>query len=262
MTGRTEQRSQYSVDPDATAQMAADERIHAEVVSGLAARSRARLSGSFRAAVFGMNDGLLSNLSLIIGVGASGVDRKVILLTGLAGLLAGALSMGVGEYISVTSQREMLEASTPDPAVYEAVADLDVDANELALVYRARGMGEGEAAELASKVLDKRLAFEDSLENQDFEELGTGMKAATSSFVFFVWGAVFPILRYLVVMSGWWALISAMVLVGAVLFFVGGAIGIISGSSPFRRGLRQLALGCGAALITYMLGWAFGASGL
>ena len=88
--------------------MAADERIHGEVLRGLAARGRVRLSGTFRAAVFGANDGLVSNLALVLGIGATGVDVRTILFTGLAGLLAGALSMGAGEYVSVRSQRELL----------------------------------------------------------------------------------------------------------------------------------------------------------
>src|SRR5690606_16591417 len=110
---RSEARATYEVDTDATASMAADERIHEEVVRSLAARGRSRLSGTFRAAVFGANDGLVSNLALIIGVAAAGTGRDTILLTGLAGLLAGALSMGAGEFISVRSQRELLAASTP-----------------------------------------------------------------------------------------------------------------------------------------------------
>src|SRR5690606_28785313 len=119
---------------------AADEQIHEEVIRGLAARGRARLSGTFRAAVFGANDGLVSNLALVMGIGATGVSTPIILATGVAGLLAGALSMAAGEYVSVRSQRELLEASNPNPAADSVVPDLDVDANELALVYRARGL--------------------------------------------------------------------------------------------------------------------------
>ena len=119
---RAEDRSPYNADPDATLTMAADERIHGEVVRGLASRGRNRLSGSFRAAVFGANDGLVSNLSLILGIGASGVATHIILLTGLAGFLAGALSMGAGEYVSVRSQRERLEASTPVPGCAKGIA--------------------------------------------------------------------------------------------------------------------------------------------
>lgn len=110
---RAEARAVYEDERDATPQMVADERIHEEVVRSLAARGRARLSGSFRAAVFGMNDGLVSNLALVLGIGATGVAPGIVLATGIAGLLAGALSMAAGEYVSVRSQRELLEASTP-----------------------------------------------------------------------------------------------------------------------------------------------------
>ena len=102
---RAESRTPYVRDRDATAQMAADERIHEEVVRGLAARGRARVSGTFRAAVFGANDGLVSNLALVLGVSAGGAATSTVLLTGVAGLLSGALSMGAGEFISVRSQR-------------------------------------------------------------------------------------------------------------------------------------------------------------
>ncbi|WAC51537.1 VIT1/CCC1 family protein [Frigoribacterium sp. SL97] len=148
-----EARSPYATDADATDAMAADERIHGEVVRGLAERGRNRLSGSFRAAVFGANDGLVSNLALVLGISASGVANHVVLLTGLSGLLAGALSMGAGEYVSVRSQRELLDASTPDPTARHVLPDLDVDANELALVYRARGMSPDEAEAHAREVL-------------------------------------------------------------------------------------------------------------
>ncbi|MDQ3094664.1 MAG: VIT1/CCC1 family protein, partial [Actinomycetota bacterium] len=137
---RAESRSPYDSDTDATPAMAADERIHEEVVCGLAARGRARVSGTFRAAVFGANDGLVSNLALVLGVTGGGASANTVLLTGLAGLLSGASSMGAGEYISVRSQRELLAAAAPVNTARGAVSDLDVDANELALVYRARGM--------------------------------------------------------------------------------------------------------------------------
>ena len=133
--------------------MAADERILGEVVRGRAAPGRSRLSGSFRAAVFGANDGLVSNLALVLGIGAAGASARVVLLTGLAGLLAGALSMGAGEYVSVRSQRELLEASTPDPHAGTVLPHLDVNANELALVYRARGMPAMQAERHAREVL-------------------------------------------------------------------------------------------------------------
>src|SRR4051795_4017105 len=129
---RAEDRSTYDTDVDATAAMAADEHMHAEVVRALATRGRNRLSGTFRAAVFGANDGLVSNLSLVLGISASGVSNHTVLLTGLAGLLAGALSMGAGEYVSVRSQRELLEASTPGSQTHTVLPGLDINANELA----------------------------------------------------------------------------------------------------------------------------------
>ncbi len=147
-----ETRNDYIQDNDASERMAADEAIHAEVVRGLASRGRAQMSGNFRAAVFGANDGLVSNLALVLGVIGSGVSSHVVLVTGVAGLLSGALSMAAGEYVSVSSQRELLAASTPDPEASEAVPKLDVDANELALVYRARGMEPEEARVKAARV--------------------------------------------------------------------------------------------------------------
>ncbi len=153
---RAETRSGYEGDADATDAMVADERIHGEVVSALAARGRQRLSGTFRAAVFGVNDGLVSNLALVLGVSAAGLPQHVVLLTGVAGLLAGALSMGAGEYVSVRSQRELLDATTPNDDARLAVPDLDVDANELALVYRARGMSPDDAEAHAREVLAGR----------------------------------------------------------------------------------------------------------
>jgi len=122
---RAEAGGHYDTEPDATAAMAADERVHALVVAGLAQRHRARAAGWFRAAVFGANDGLVSNFSLVLGVAGAGSSSQVILLAGLAGLLAGALSMAAGEYVSVRSQRELLDAAAHelDPATLRALHD-------------------------------------------------------------------------------------------------------------------------------------------
>ncbi|PPF87282.1 rubrerythrin family protein [Subtercola sp. Z020] len=320
---RAETRSPYARDSDATAAMAADEQVHAEVVRGLAARGRNRLSGTFRAAVFGANDGLVSNLALVIGISASGVPNAVVLVTGLAGLLAGALSMGAGEYVSVRSQRELLEASTPNPEATRAVPYLDVDANELALVYRARGMSEDEAEAHARDVLrghavmtgaiDLPSSAQDAAarssakarrgarraasaegessglgttgglgatggldaasdaatadpaaheEVDEHEAVGTGLSAAVSSFCFFASGAVIPVLPYLFGLQGLPALIVAAVLVGVALLGTGAVVGILSGGPPLKRALRQLAIGYGAAAVTYLLGLLFGTAGL
>lgn len=257
---RAESRSAYSDDSDATPAMAADEQIHEEVVRSLAQRGRARISGTFRAAVFGMNDGLVSNLALVLGIGASGASRSTVLLTGLAGLLAGALSMGAGEYVSVRSQRELLAASTPSPKTQDALADLDVDANELALVYRARGM---DAADAARRAEDRLAAVRAGAEPErhdapDHEEIGSAWGAAISSFCFFASGALIPVLPYLFGLSGLTAVLVAAGLVGAALMVTGAIVGILSGAPPLLRALRQLAIGWGAAAVTYALGLLFG----
>lgn len=260
---RAEARSPYDGEAAATATMAADEKIHEEVMRGLATRGRNRLSGSFRAAVFGANDGLVSNLSLVLGISASGVANHIVLLTGLAGLLAGALSMGAGEYVSVRSQRELLEASTPNPDTGRILADLNVDANELSLLYRSRGMSPEEAGTRAGEVLagahGKHAAAQGD-EDQRHEAIGTGMGAAISSFCFFASGAVIPVLPYLFGLQGLTAVITAAVLVGLTLMGTGAVVGLLSGTSPLTRGLRQLGIGYGAAAVTYLLGTIFGTS--
>lgn len=259
---RTEARSPYSTDVDATPAMAADERIHEEVVRGLASRGRSRLSGSFRAAVFGANDGLVSNLALVLGVGASGASTHTVLVTGLAGLLAGALSMGAGEYVSVRSQRELLESSTPDPTAVTAIQHLDVEANELTLVYRARGMTEAQAeahvaAMLAGGTNERVLPGLDRSVDEH-ESVGTGLGAAGSSFCFFAGGALIPVLPYLFGLEELAAVIVSTLLVGMALLMTGAVVGLLSGGPPLRRALRQFAIGIGAAAATYLLGLLIG----
>jgi VIT1/CCC1 family predicted Fe2+/Mn2+ transporter len=256
---RAESRSPYENDQDATAAMAADERIHEEVVRGLAARGRNRLSGTFRAAVFGANDGLVSNLALVLGIGATGVSTPIILATGLAGLLAGALSMGAGEFVSVRSQRELLAASNPNPAAHHALPHLDVDANELSLVYRARGMSEADAIAHAATVLGDLSVDHSAAEPLDpHEEIGSAWGAASSSFWFFSSGAIIPVLPYLFGLEGFTAVIVSAILVGIALLATGAIVGLLSGAPPYKRALRQLAIGFGAAAATYALGLAFG----
>ncbi len=262
---RAEARSPYDEDADASESMAADERIHGEVLRGLAARGRTRLAGSFRAAVFGANDGLVSNLALVLGIGATGVPAATVLFTGIAGLLAGALSMGAGEYVSVRSQRELLEASRPDPASQAALAHLDVGANELSLVYRARGMTTAEADAHANEVLATlKLDADDPAAAgvDEHEEIGSPWSAAISSFLFFASGALIPVLPYLFGARHIAAIAIAAGAVGLALLGTGAVVGILSGASPGKRALRQLLIGFGAAGVTYLLGLLFGASGL
>ena len=263
---RREALSPYESDADATNTMAADERIHEEVVRGLAIRGRNRISGTFRAAVFGANDGLVSNLSLVVGISASGVSNRIVLLTGLAGLLAGALSMGAGEFVSVRSQRELLEASAPDPKTQDILQHLNVDANELALVYRARGMTATEASTKARgvlKSLDQEAQTGDTSEKIDeHEAIGTGLGAAVSSFCFFASGAVLPILPFLFGLEGTIAVVAAAVIVGFALLATGTVVGLLTGGRPYVCAFRQLAIGFGAAAATYLLGLVVGTGGI
>ena len=257
---QAETRTPYDADLDATRSMAADERLHVEVVRGLAARGRARVSGTFRAAVFGANDGLVSNLALVLGVSGGGLAATSILLTGLAGLLAGALSMGAGEWISVRSQRELLAASAPDRATQSLVPHLDVDANELALVYRARGMRPDEAERRAEAVLRSQEPAHDAPSTEALDAVGSSTGAAVSSLVFFAAGAVVPVLPYALGLSGVSAAVLACVLVGTALLSTGALVGVLSGGPPLARALRQLAIGLGAAGITYAVGTVAGAA--
>lgn len=262
---QAELRTGYLEEQDASEQMRADERIHGEVVRGLATRGRQRMSGTFRAAVFGANDGLVSNLALILGIGASGASNSIIILTGAAGLLAGALSMGAGEFVSIKSQLELLDAESPAPEASAAIAHLDVDENELALVYRARGMGEEEANEHAAQMIEsfgEHTQIAESVDMEQHESVGTAWGAAISSFFFFASGAIIPLLPYIFGATGFLAVVISAALVGLALLGTGATVGILSGASPMRRALRQLAIGYGAAAATYVLGWLFGVSGI
>lgn len=256
-----ESRSPYAADADATPAMAADEQIHAEVVRGLAEQGRQRVSGTFRAAVFGANDGLVSNLALIVGIAGTGAATSTVLLTGLAGLLSGALSMGAGEFISVRSQRELLAASTMGAGHVAAYPNLDVDANELALVYRARGLSAEDAQRRATEQLAGWPAVpEPTGTGEGHDIVGTGLSAALSSFSFFAAGAAVPVLPFLLGLTGGAALLTAVVAVAVALMVTGAVVGMLSGGPPLRRALRQLGVGAGAAAVTYGLGTLFGAT--
>jgi VIT1/CCC1 family predicted Fe2+/Mn2+ transporter len=170
--------------------------------------------------------------------------------------------MGAGEYVSVRSQRELLEASTPDPSTSEVLPELDIDANELALLYRARGMDPADAEARATQVLSAqhgRAPQPPPLPDVDSHvAVGTGLGAAISSFCFFGSGAVIPVLPYLFGLQGVTAVVVAAALVGLTLLATGATVGLLSGASPLRRGLRQLAIGYGAAAVTYLVGLLLG----
>ena len=270
---RSEQRSDYETDADATEQMVADERIHGEVVRTIATASRNKIAGNFRAAIFGANDGLVSNLALILGVAGAGMGNGWVLTTGIAGLLAGSLSMAAGEWISVSSARELIQASTPEPLNPRSVKQLDVQENELVLLFRARGETSEEAHAHARAIFESvgppgedtgTVALEliapqgVAAKDDSAENLGRPFQVALASFFFFAIGAVIPLVPYVFGMSGYAAILVSLAIVGVALLMTGGLVGIMSGRAPWLGALRQLAIGLTAAGITFALGNLFG----
>jgi len=218
--------------------------------------------GNLRAAVFGINDGLVSNLSLILGVAGASSNAGFILLSGIAGLLAGAFSMAAGEYVSVRAQREMYEHQI---GLEQAELDEypDEEAEELALIYAARGMNREDAHALAKRIIaDPRQAL-DTLAREELglnpEELGSPWGAALASFFSFGAGALVPLLPFLFARAEG-ALIAAIAVTGVALFGVGAMISLFTGRSAVRDGLRMLAIGGGAGAVTYLVGTLLGVS--
>jgi vacuolar iron transporter family protein len=265
----------YDGVPEATAAMATDERIHARVLAGLtpsAARAggimrgerwhRGDASGTLRAAIFGVNDGLVSNLALVMGVTGGQADHRFILLAGLAGLLAGAFSMGAGEYISVTSQRELFEREIALEAE-EIEAMPDEEANELALIYRAKGVGREEAEAMAARIMGDRGTALDTMAREELglnpDELGSPWGVATSSFLSFAVGAVVPVLPWLVA-AGTAAFVWSVALSAVALFLVGAGISLLTGRPLLWSGARQLLVGALAAAATFGVGRLIGVS--
>lgn len=218
-------------------------------------------NGNLRASVFGINDGLISNASLILGVAGSGAAPAVVMLSGMAGLLAGAFSMAAGEYVSVRSQREFyeyqiaLEREELDEYPQEEAA-------ELALIYEAKGVAKDAARHMAEILLQDPDRALDTLAREELglnpEELGSPWGAALSSFFAFSIGAAIPLLPW-ILLSGQTALIGVVVASGIALFGVGAAISLFTGKSALIGGLRMLAIGATAGAATWLIGRALGA---
>ena len=217
-------------------------------------------SGNLRAAVFGVNDGLVSNASLILGVAGAAAAPSVILLSGTAGLLAGAFSMAAGEYVSVRSQREFYE--------YQIALEREEleqypqeEAAELALIYQAKGIGREEAKRMAATLLQDPDHALDTLAREELglnpDELGSPWGAAISSFFAFSLGALIPLLPYLL-LSGAAALGGTLLATGISLFGVGASISLFTGKQALRGGLRMLAIGGAAGGATWLIGRALG----
>jgi VIT1/CCC1 family predicted Fe2+/Mn2+ transporter len=265
--------SQYDAQPDAVAQgMPNDERAHARIIhaasttpKGLTGPALARLEGrhrgtagnALRAAVLGANDGLVSNLSLVMGIAGANPGGRTVLLAGLAGLVAGAISMAMGEWLSVASSRELYERQIATEAE-ELRESPQEELEELVLIYRAKGLSDAEARALAGRLLSHKEIALDTLVR---EELGIDPKrlggspwaAAGASFVLFATGAIFPVLPWLFY-KGSTAVLGSLVLAGGALAVIGAGTSLFTGRALLFSAARQLAFGYSAALVTYGLG--------
>lgn len=218
-------------------------------------------SSNLRAAVFGVNDGLVSNMSLILGVAGANADPHFIVIAGIAGLLAGACSMGAGEFISVLSQREVFEyqIAIEEEELKEYPEE---EKDELALIYEARGVPPEDARKIANLMIDNPNTGLNALVREELglnpDDLVSPYGAMFSSFIAFAFGAFIPLLPFL-----WgnntWNLLFCVLLTGGSLFIIGAILSLYTNRNPFLLGARMLAVGAGAGLITYMIGHLLGA---
>lgn len=270
MSGRT----MYDDQPEAEGtSLAADERSHAIMLDALRSESSngvkgsvlARLEGrhkavggnALRAAVLGANDGLVSNTALVMGVTGAAFSAPAVLLSGLAGLLAGAISMALGEWLSVQSSRE-LHQSQIETEREEILAMPEAEAEELALIYQAKGMAPEEAEKAARDVMsDPDVFLETKVREElgiDPEELGgSAWEAAIASFFLFAIGAIIPVIPFFF-LTGGAAVFTSLGLAAIGLFVLGAATALVTGTGVPKTGARSLLLGLAAAGITYFIG--------
>jgi len=270
-------RDHYSDQEDARAAgLAQEERGHAAVMRTIgnyapppgeaqaegASWRGSNLANNLRAAVLGANDGLVSNFCLLMGVAGGGGQRSTILLSGVAGLFAGACAMALGEWLSVTNAREMAVRQI-DQQVENAHATSTLEGRELALIYEAKGMTEDDARRAADKILAEEPGAVDTLvrEALGFEPAHLGanpVSAASVSFVLFAFGAIMPLLPFFGLATRAGIIESAAVSLMA-LFGLGLVTSFFNGRTPLFSGARQVVIGAAAALITYWVGRIFGA---
>lgn len=213
-------------------------------------------SGALRAAIFGVNDGLVSNLSLIMGVSGASVDHRVIVLAGVAGLLAGAFSMAAGEYVSMRVQRELFERLLHLEA-HELATDPESEHRELREIYEGRGFPPDLAHQVTDVIMrDPEVALETHAREElglDPGELGSPWGAAISSFLMFALGAAIPLTPFLIG-SDSFAVALAIAASGIALFAVGAAMSILTGRHALWSGARMLLVGGVAASVTFGVG--------
>ncbi len=221
-----------------------------------------------RAAVLGANDGLVSNMSLVMGVagaeaGANVTGGHAILITGLAGLLAGACSMAMGEWLSVQSSRELYQRQIAIEAEELATSPQE-EQEELALIYQAKGLPESQARQMASTIISNSDNALDTLAREELgidpNELGgSALEAALTSFVLFAMGAIVPVIPFMF-LAGKTAVITSLGFSTVVLFGIGAAITLMTGRGVLFTGARRLLFGYGAAGVTYAIGRLIGVS--
>jgi vacuolar iron transporter family protein len=270
MAGRT----MYDDQPEAAGtSLPAEERSHAVilealrrhstggvrggVVASLERRHKAVGGNALRAAVLGANDGLVSNTALVMGVAGAAFSERAVLLAGLAGLLAGAISMALGEWLSVQSSRE-LHLSQIRVEREEILAMPEAEAEELALIYQAKGMSAEEAKTAALKIMGDPEAFLDTKVREELgidpEDLGgSAWEAAIASFFLFAMGAIIPVAPFFF-LSGLSGVLTSLGGAAIGLFLLGVATAVVTGTGLLRTGLRALILGVAAAVVTYGIG--------
>jgi VIT1/CCC1 family predicted Fe2+/Mn2+ transporter len=276
-----EQRNsgQYDAQPEAVAGgLPGAERSHTRVVEAMAVAmpggasgsSLARLEGrhrtggnALRAAVLGANDGLVSNLSLVMGVAGASVPGGTILLTGLAGLVAGACSMAMGEWLSVTSSRELSQQQI-DIEADELKRMPEEEKEEMVLIYQAKGLDEAAARALADRLMANKDTALDTLVREELginpaELGGSAWTAAGTSFGLFAAGAIFPVAPFFW-LGGSAALLTSLAASGVALVLIGAGTSLFTGRTLFLSSVRQLAIGFAAAGITYGIGRLVGVS--
>jgi VIT1/CCC1 family predicted Fe2+/Mn2+ transporter len=231
--------------------------VAGETLARLEGRHRAPGGNALRAAVLGANDGLTSNLALVMGVAGAQLKASAILITGLTGLLAGAFSMAIGEWISVQSARELYERQVKTESA-EIHAVPDEEQEELALIYEAKGLPQDEAERVAERLIaDEQSALDAMVREElglDPDTLGGSPYAAgASSLVLFATGAFVPLVPYLFT-SGTAAVVLSIAAAAAGLYLIGALITLLTGRSAVFSGTRQLVFGLLAAGLTFGLG--------
>ncbi len=237
--------------------------VEGNILAQIEGRHKASGGNALRAAVLGANDGLVSNLSLVMGVAGAALAGRSILITGLAGLLAGAASMALGEWLSVQSSRELYQHQINiEKAEIETAPE--EEAEELALIYQAKGLSEEQARQMAEKIMSDPATSVDTLAREELginpEELGgSAWEAALTSFILFAIGAIIPVFPF-IFLDGNTAILVSLACSGLGLFGIGALITLMTGKNWIKSGLRQVVFGLVAAGITYGIGKMIGVS--